>query len=166
MAYYIFLKSFRSLEEFRKNPHVKIPPKSPSTNFQSLGKIKNPIFNSKTLFFSFSPADPAACSTSGPASPPTASSPQAKTVPTGPSSPRIGRVFVGNTFSSLVRVFPSRPPLPHLSVKRAPLVSCVFPTMLADPGRFLLSPPATPHRPTSDLVMPDKVITPRLDSPP
>jgi hypothetical protein len=24
MAYYIFLKSLRSIEEFRKNPHVKI----------------------------------------------------------------------------------------------------------------------------------------------
>jgi hypothetical protein len=44
MAYYIFLKSLRSLEEFRKNPHVKIPPKSPSTIFQCLGKFKNPIF--------------------------------------------------------------------------------------------------------------------------
>jgi hypothetical protein len=43
MACYIFLKSLRSLEEFRKNPHVKIPPKSPSTNLQSLGKFKNPI---------------------------------------------------------------------------------------------------------------------------
>jgi hypothetical protein len=32
MAYYNFLKSLRSLEEFMKNPHVKIPPKSP-TNF-------------------------------------------------------------------------------------------------------------------------------------
>jgi hypothetical protein len=40
MAYYIFLKSLRSLEEFRKDPHVKIPPKSPSTDFQSLGKFK------------------------------------------------------------------------------------------------------------------------------
>jgi hypothetical protein len=54
MAYYIFLKSLRSLEEFRKNPHVKIPPKSPSTNFQSLGKFKNPIFNSE-ISFSLSP---------------------------------------------------------------------------------------------------------------
>jgi hypothetical protein len=27
----------RSLEEFRKNPHVKIPPKSPCANFQRLG---------------------------------------------------------------------------------------------------------------------------------
>jgi hypothetical protein len=40
MAYYIFLKSLRSLEEFRKNPHVKISPKSSSTNFSSLGKFK------------------------------------------------------------------------------------------------------------------------------
>jgi hypothetical protein len=46
MAYYIFLKSLRSLEEFRKNPHVKIPPKSPCANFESLDKFKNPIFNS------------------------------------------------------------------------------------------------------------------------
>jgi hypothetical protein len=54
MAYYIFLKSLRSLEEFRKNPHVKIPPKSPFTNFQSLGKFKNAIFNSEILFSLFS----------------------------------------------------------------------------------------------------------------
>jgi hypothetical protein len=50
MTYYIFLKSLRSLEEFRKNPHVKIPPKSPFTNFQSLSKFKNPIFYSKRIF--------------------------------------------------------------------------------------------------------------------
>jgi hypothetical protein len=50
MAYYIFLKSLRSPEEFRKNPHIKIPPKSPSTNFQSLDKFKNPIFNSEIIF--------------------------------------------------------------------------------------------------------------------
>jgi hypothetical protein len=41
MVYYIFLKSLRSLEELRKNPHVKIPPKSPCANFQSLGIFKN-----------------------------------------------------------------------------------------------------------------------------
>jgi hypothetical protein len=51
MAYYIFLKSLRSLEEFWKNPHVKIPPKSPSTNFQSLDKSKNPILIRKLFFF-------------------------------------------------------------------------------------------------------------------
>jgi hypothetical protein len=44
MAYYIFPKSLRSLKEFRKNPHVKIPPKSPSTKFQSLGKFKKSNF--------------------------------------------------------------------------------------------------------------------------
>jgi hypothetical protein len=57
MAYYIFLKSLRSLEELRKKPHVKIPPKSP-INFQSLGKFKNPIFNSEILFPCFQPDRP------------------------------------------------------------------------------------------------------------
>jgi hypothetical protein len=49
---YIFLKSLRSLEEFRKNSHIKIPPKSP-TNFQSLDKFKNKIFIGKEIFFNF-----------------------------------------------------------------------------------------------------------------
>jgi hypothetical protein len=70
MAYYIFLKSLRSLEEFWKNPHVKIPSKSPSTNFQSLDKFKNPILIWKFIFFLiFGPADPAARLASGPSSP-------------------------------------------------------------------------------------------------
>jgi hypothetical protein len=166
MAYYIFLKSLRSLEEFRKNPHVKIPPKSPSTNFQILDKFKNSILIQKFFFLAFGPANLAARSAFGPASPPAAPSPQAETVPSGPSSPRVGRVFTGNTFSFLVRALPSRPPLPHLSVKRAPLVSCVSPTAPIDPGRFLPSPPATPRRPTFDLEMPGEVFTPRLDFPP
>jgi hypothetical protein len=55
-----FSKILRSLEEFRKNPHVKIPPKSHCANFQSLGKFQNPISNSKILFFIFSPVDLAA----------------------------------------------------------------------------------------------------------
>jgi hypothetical protein len=58
MAYYIFLKSLRGLEEFRKNPHVKIPPKSPSTNFQSLDKFKDLIFNLEILFPCFRPGRP------------------------------------------------------------------------------------------------------------
>jgi hypothetical protein len=45
----------RSLEEFRKNPHVKIPPKSPSTNFQSLAIIKNKFFIQKIIFLHFRP---------------------------------------------------------------------------------------------------------------
>jgi hypothetical protein len=165
MAYYIFIKSLRSLEEFRKDPHVKIPPKSLSTNFQSLGKFKNPILIQKFFFLAFGPANLAARLASGPARPPAAPSPQAKTVPASPSSPRVGRVFAGNTFSFLVRALPSWPPLSRLSVKRAPLVSCVFPIAPTDPGRFLPSPPATPRRPTSDLEMFGEVFTPHLDSP-
>jgi hypothetical protein len=61
MAYYIFLKSLRSLEELRKNPHVKIPPKSSSTIFQSLAKFKNPILIRKIFLFfpHFWPSRPA-----------------------------------------------------------------------------------------------------------
>jgi hypothetical protein len=44
----------RSLEEFRKNPHIKIPPKSAPTNFQSLGIFKNQIFIRKRIFPSLS----------------------------------------------------------------------------------------------------------------
>ncbi len=166
MAYYIFLKSLRSLEEFRKNPHIKIPPKSPSTNLQSLDKFKNPILIWKFFFLAFGPANLVARSASGPARPLAAPSPQAETIPAGPSSPHVGRVFAGNTFSFLVRALPSRPPLPRLSVKQAPLISYVFPTAPTDPSRFLPSPPATPRRPTSELEMPGEVFTPRLDSPP
>jgi hypothetical protein len=54
MAYFIFLKYLDSLEDFKKNPHVKIPPKSPSTNFQSLGIFKNQIFIRKRIFPSLS----------------------------------------------------------------------------------------------------------------
>jgi hypothetical protein len=54
MAYYIFLKSLTSLEEFRKNPHVKIPPKSPCANFQSLGIFKNQILFRKKFSLSLS----------------------------------------------------------------------------------------------------------------
>jgi hypothetical protein len=58
MAYFIFLKSLRSLGEFRKNPHVKIPPKSPCANFQSIGKFRNSIFIRKEIFFNFRPNQP------------------------------------------------------------------------------------------------------------
>jgi hypothetical protein len=50
MAYFIFLKYLDSLEDFRKNPHVKIPPKSPCANFQSLDIFKNSILIRKNIF--------------------------------------------------------------------------------------------------------------------
>jgi hypothetical protein len=58
MAYFIFLKYLRSLEEFRKNPHVKIPPKSPCANFQSLDIFKNQILFEKDFFCRFRPIRP------------------------------------------------------------------------------------------------------------
>jgi hypothetical protein len=141
MAYYIFLKSLRSLEEFRKNPHVKIPPKSHSTNFLRLGKFKNPIFNSEIIFLAFDPADPAARLASGSASPPAAPSPQARIVPAGPSSLCVGRVFTENMFSLSDHAFLSRPPLPRLSVNWAsPVRFTHFPTP-ADPGKKSPAPP-------------------------
>jgi hypothetical protein len=59
MAYYIFLKSLRILEEFKKNPHIKIPPKSPCINFQSLEKFKNLIFILKRFSLWISAQQPA-----------------------------------------------------------------------------------------------------------
>jgi hypothetical protein len=58
MAWHIifFLKSLRSLEEFRKNPHVKIPPKSPSTNSKALINSKIQFLIQK--FFSLLSARP------------------------------------------------------------------------------------------------------------
>jgi hypothetical protein len=60
MTYFIFLKYLRNLEEFRKNPHVKIPPKSPCANFQSLGIFKKSNFIRKRIFLTFGPTGPAA----------------------------------------------------------------------------------------------------------
>jgi hypothetical protein len=50
MACYIFLKSLRSLEEFRKNPHVKIPPKSSCANFHALVNSKIQFLIQKFFF--------------------------------------------------------------------------------------------------------------------
>jgi hypothetical protein len=58
MTYFIFLKSLRSLEEFRKNPHIKIPPKSACANFQSLGIFKNQILFGNHFFLRFWPNRP------------------------------------------------------------------------------------------------------------
>jgi hypothetical protein len=58
MAYFICLKYLDSLEDFRKNTHVKIPHKSPCANFQSLGICKNPIFIRKRTLLRFRPIRP------------------------------------------------------------------------------------------------------------
>jgi hypothetical protein len=125
MAYYIFLKSLRRLEEFRKNPHVKIPPKSPSTNFQRLGKFKNPIFNSEILFLDFGPSDLVAHSAFGPANPLAALHPQAETVPRRPIQPARRSHLHGKYVFPFGSRLLSRPPLLRLSVNRAPAVSSI-----------------------------------------
>jgi hypothetical protein len=163
MAYYIFLKSLRSQEEFRKSPHVKIPPKSPSTNFQSLVKFKNPICNSEILFPYSRPSRPCGPLGLWPTRP--RCPPQAETAPAGPPSLRVGRVFTGIRFPFW---FTSSELATSLSSLCQVGLSCQFhlPPMSADRCCFLPSPPATPRRPTSDLEMPGEVFTPHLDSPP
>jgi hypothetical protein len=75
----------------------------------------------KSFFLAFGPANLAARSASSPASPPVAPSPQAETVPAGPSSPRVGRIFTGNTFSLSDHVFPSAAASPfYTTVARPP----------------------------------------------
>jgi hypothetical protein len=165
MTYYIFLKSLRILEEFRKNPHVKIPPKSPCANFQSLGKFKNPFLIQKFFFFTFGPADHAAHSAIGPAGPAGPSPLTGRIQPCGPASPRVNGVFVEVRFpfwfapSELAASLSS---LYHVG----PGCQFCLPPPPVDRCHFLSSPPATPRCPTSDLEMPGEVFTPCLDSPP
>jgi hypothetical protein len=137
MAYYIFLKSLRSLEEFRKNPHVKIPPKSPSTNFQSLGKFKIPFFNSEIIFPCFRPGQPCGLFGLWP------SQPTGRALPTGRNS--TGRPIQPARRSRLRRkyVFPfgSRLPEPAAS-----------PSSLCQPGpTYQIHPLPCAGRPRSEI---------------
>jgi hypothetical protein len=147
MAYYIFLKSLKSLEEFRKNPHVKIPPKSPSTNFQSLGKFKNPIFNSKIIFPCFQPGQPCGPFGLWP------SQPTGRAVPVGRNSP--GRPIQPAHQSRLrgkyIFSFGSRLPEPPAS-----------PSSLCQPETHLSDSPPSPCRPTLVGNPPRRCLTPRM----
>jgi hypothetical protein len=144
MAYYIFLKSLRSLEEFRKNPHVKIPPKSPSTNFQSLGKFKIPIFNSEILFPCFRPGRPCGPLSLWPSRLLLASPlPQAEAHRPAQAAQPTHVVGVIAEVSFLLGFTSSA--LGAFSLPTAdmgdPLVSSVFPTAAANPGRETSVPP-------------------------
>jgi hypothetical protein len=158
MAYYIFLKSLRSLEEFRKNPHVKIPPKSPCANFQSLGKFKNPIFNSKIYFLRFRPGRPCGPLDLWPSQP----APAGLAVPTGQNLPhrpiqpvRRWRLY-GSTFSLLVRALrdgrfslvslSSGPRLSALSLTSGRLSSTAPPPPLGHPAPPSSAPRVPPSR--------------------
>jgi hypothetical protein len=159
MAYFLFLKYLRSLEEFRKNPHVKIPPKSPCANLQSLGIFKNSIFIRKGIFLRFQPIQSSpACA--GPLRP------TDRWIPARPTRPkprcRICRKAYSLQLCALrQRRLLSLTSLPCGTRLLAPSSSPRRPTVC----RFSSSPPATPRRPTSNLEMPSEVFTPRLDSP-
>jgi hypothetical protein len=167
MSYCIFLKSLRSLEEFRKNHCVQIPHKSPCANFQSFGKFKNIIFNLKILFpihFSLLAqlALPAHLAF-GPTSPADLPSPQAEALIAGPSGPCVDGVSTEMCFPfrftpsklvvfslfSLCQVDPACQSLllPHDS---RPRLRC-----------HLHSPlPAVPPRPAWHLEMPPPCLNP------
>jgi hypothetical protein len=157
VAYYIFLKSSRSLEEFRKNPHLKISPKSPSTNFQSLAIIKNQIFIRKRIFLHFRPIRPSgqpAYSASRPMPPPGLRFPRPANRPTLPPGlrPVTGPSWPTREVISLLATQP--PP------RQAAMAAATFPTSpspygrplpLLNPGlnrdlQLLFIPPFNPRR--------------------
>jgi hypothetical protein len=162
MAYYIFLKSLRSLEEFRKNPHVKIPPKSPSTNFQSLGKFKIPIFIQKRIFPSLSaqrPAGPPGL----PAQPATGPSPFSRRPRTRarPIPAYAALAYWPKYVSSSCLHSPTTTSSPSVTAKWAPPITSISHLTPADPGHAAdsLDHPASASRCRV------KELTPRLDSP-
>jgi hypothetical protein len=166
MAYFIFLKYFRSLEEFRKNPHIKIHPKSPCANFQSLSKFRNPILNKKNSFSSFL-ARPTVRPTRPLAQPALLAIllSHAEATLAGPSSPCVGGVFTEVRFPFW---FASSELVTSLSspCQVGPGCQLRLPPPSAGRCHFSSSPPATPRCPASNLEMPGEVFTPRFDSPP
>jgi hypothetical protein len=166
MAYYIFLKSLRSPEEFTKNPHIKIPPKSPPTNFQSLCIFKKSKIYSDIILLRFRPIRPS-LARAGPLGP---TGHRACARPTRPEQPSVfakRRLFFkfaqsGNDASSPschCQVGPTRQfhPFPRASRPQS--------------RRHLTSPhPITPRRPASSIEMPIKApyspaLIPPLESP-
>jgi hypothetical protein len=148
MAYYIFLKSFRSLEEFRKNPHVKIPPKSPSTIFQSLAIIKNQISFRKEFFLhiwnnwpSGQPIRP--LSPASPTAPLFSCRPRAHARPIPVCA---ALAYLPKAVSSSSLRSPATTPSPSVTATRAPPVGFVVSPTPADPGQNFSVPPLPPRR--------------------
>jgi hypothetical protein len=132
MAYCIFLKSLRSPEEFSKNSHVKIPPKSPCANFQSLCIFKNPKKNLEIILLRFWHIRPSL----------------ARTGPLHPAGRR-------------ARAWPTRPEQPWRICQKAPLLRvCAvrqrrFLSLTSLPcGARLSVPPTSSRRPTQILSPP------------
>jgi hypothetical protein len=157
MAYFIFLKSLRSLEEFRKNPHVIIPPKSSCANFQSLAIFKNLIFIQKGIFFRFRPS-PAPRWPAPPRRPPTPRSAH--------SAQSALAYFPKGVFSLTLRTPAETPSLPHITTMWGPPVSSIPFLTPADRCRFSSSSPATPRRPASPSDAARAITRPAIIPPP
>jgi hypothetical protein len=116
----------RSLEEFRKNPHVKISPKSPCANFQSLGKFRNLIFNSEILFPCFRPGRPCGPLGHWPSRPrwPLSSHGPNSTLPT--QLARVSMAYLRKYVFPFGSCLLSWPPPSRLSVKWARAVRFIF----------------------------------------
>jgi hypothetical protein len=116
-------------------------------------QISKALVNSKIQFliqkfFFFISAWPTLLPTRplSPASPLATPSPAGRKRPAGPSSPCVGRVFAGNTFSFSDHAFPSRPPPPSVTTTWAPLVSFVVSPAPADPGQNFPRATVPPRR--------------------
>jgi hypothetical protein len=131
MAYFIFLKYLDSLEDFRKNPHVKIPPKSPCTIFQSSAKFKNQLKFEKNFFLNSGPALDSA--QPRPASPSTLIGPLPFPLPLGHHR----QLPLG------LGLWPTQPARPALSGQHAgPTRSSYFPGRMANAATTASHPPS------------------------
>jgi hypothetical protein len=148
MAYYIFLKSLRSPEEFTKKPHIKIPPKSPPTNFQSLCIFKKSKIYSEIILLRFWPIRPS-LTRAGPLRP---AGHRARTRPTRPEQPW--------------RICQKAPLLQVCAVRQRRFLSL----MSLPSGPRPSVPPPSSRRPTSSIETPIKApysfaLIPPLESP-
>jgi hypothetical protein len=145
MAYYIFLKSLRSLEEFRKNPHVKISPKSPSTIFQSLVIIKNQILFRKEFCLHFRPNRPSG-QPAHPASQPSQPHRPPLISPVGRARARpipacAALAYLPKAVSSSSLHSPATTPSPSVTATQASPVGFVVSPAPVNPGQNFSAPP-------------------------
>jgi hypothetical protein len=135
----------RSLEEFRKNPHVKIPPKSPCANFQSHDIFNNSIFIQKGIFLKFRPIRPSPARVSP-------LCPAGHRIPTRPTRPKPHCHICQKAYSLRLcalrqRCLLSLTSLPSGAHLSAPSPSPHWPTVAASPRRP--RPPHAARPPTS-----------------
>jgi hypothetical protein len=164
MAYYIFLKSLRSLEEFRKNSHVKTPPKSPSTIFQSHAIIKNQILFKKEFFLHFRPNRPSG-QLARPASQPSQPHRPSPFSLAGracarPISVYAALAYLPKAVSSSSWRSPATTPSPSVTATRAPPVSFIVSPASADPGQNFSAPPLPRASDAPELLQPSLTTLP------